>query len=65
MKKLIFFLFISAQLFSQQVIFKGKLVDKETKLPIVYANISFLNSDKGISSKENGEFEILIDKKLL
>ena len=65
MKKLIFFLCISTQLFSQQVIFKGKLVDKETKLPIVYANISFLNSDKGISSKENGEFEILIDKKLL
>lgn len=65
MKKLIFFLCISTQLFSQQVIFKGKLVDKETKQPIVYANISFLNSDKGISSKENGEFEISIDKKLL
>lgn len=65
MKKLIFCLCISTQLFSQQVIFKGKLVDKESKEPIVYANISFLNSDKGISSQENGEFEIPIDKKLL
>mgnify|MGYP002633057246 CR=1 FL=1 len=65
MKKLIFFLCISTQLFSQQVIFKGKLVDKETKEPIVYANISFLNSEKGVSSQENGEFEIPIDKKLL
>jgi hypothetical protein len=65
MKKLIFFLFISVQVFSQQLIFKGKLVDKETNKPVVYANISFLNSEKGISSQENGEFEIPIDKKLL
>ncbi|MDP5105513.1 MAG: carboxypeptidase-like regulatory domain-containing protein [Polaribacter sp.] len=65
MKKLIFFLFISVQVFSQQVIFKGKLVDMETKEPIVYANISFLKTNAGISSLEDGTFNLEIDKKLL
>lgn len=61
---IVFFLFF-AQTFGQNVLFHGKLIDKETKEPIVYANISFINSNKGISSKENGEFELTIDEKLL
>lgn len=65
MKKLFFLLFISSQVFAQKVNFKGKLMDKVTNEPIVYANISFLDSDKGISSQENGTFELSIDKKYL
>ena len=56
---------ITTQLFSQNVNFSGKLLDIDTKGPIVYANISFLNSNKGISSQENGEFNLLIDEKYL
>ncbi|MDB2384902.1 carboxypeptidase-like regulatory domain-containing protein [Polaribacter sp.] len=65
MKKIIFFLLATSQVFCQQINFKGTLLDKETKEPIVYANISFLDSDKGISSKENGKFDLIIDKKFL
>ena len=65
MKRLFFFLLVTTQLFSQNIEFKGKLLDANTKEPIAYANISFLSSDKGISSQENGEFKLVIDKKLL
>jgi hypothetical protein len=65
MKKIIFFLLISSHLFSQEINFSGKLLDIETKEPIVYANISFLDSDKGISSQESGVFSLSIDKKYL
>ena len=65
MNKLIFFLLISSQLFGQKINFSGKLLDLDTKEPVVYANISFLNSNKGISSQENGAFNLLIDKKYL
>ncbi|PQJ79056.1 carboxypeptidase-like regulatory domain-containing protein [Polaribacter porphyrae] len=65
MKKLIFFLFISTTVFSQRINFKGKLVDKETKEPVVYANISFLKSNKGISSNEDGTFSMNLNKKYL
>jgi hypothetical protein len=63
MKALILFLFISTQLFSQKVIFKGKLLDKETKAPVIYANLSFLQSSKGISSNEDGSFSMNLPKK--
>ncbi|MBL4604435.1 MAG: carboxypeptidase-like regulatory domain-containing protein [Flavobacteriaceae bacterium] len=43
--------------------FKGTLLDKESKNPIVYANISFLKQKKGISSTEDGTFELEITKK--
>ena len=65
MKKLLFFLFISTQVFSQRINFEGKLVDAKTQEPIVYANISFLNSDKGISSTEDGTFLMNLNEKYL
>ncbi|TXD52065.1 MULTISPECIES: carboxypeptidase-like regulatory domain-containing protein [unclassified Polaribacter] len=65
MKNLLFFLFISTQLFSQKIEFKGKLVDSKTQEPVVYANISFLNSNKGISSNEGGIFSMNLNKKYL
>lgn len=65
MKKLIFLLFISSQVFAQKVNFIGKLADKETKEPIVYANISFLDSNKGISTTEEGTFSMNLQEKYL
>jgi hypothetical protein len=65
MKKLIFLLFICLQTGAQTISFKGKLLDKETNKPVVYANISFLKMNAGISSLEDGTFNLEIDKKLL
>jgi hypothetical protein len=65
MKKLLLLLFVCTQSFSQTINFKGKLLDKETNKPVVYANISFLKSNTGISSLEDGTFNLEIDKKLL
>lgn len=65
MKKIILLFFISSQVFSQKINFKGQLLDKETKQPIVYANISFLKSNIGISSTEKGTFNLEIEKKLI
>ena len=56
------FLLSSISLNAQRVIFKGKLLDVLTKKPVVYANISFLNSEKGISSNEDGSFAMYLDK---
>ena len=65
MKKLLLLLFISSQLFSQKINFKGKLLDKETNEPVVYANISFIKANNGTSSLEDGTFNLKIDKTLL
>jgi hypothetical protein len=65
MKKLIFLLFICSQTYGQTINFTGKLLDKETNKPVVYANISFLKTNTGISSLEDGTFNLEIDKKLL
>lgn len=58
-------MFISAQIYSQRINFEGKLMDAKTQEPIVYANISFLNSDKGISSNEDGTFIMNLNEKYL
>ena len=65
MKKLLLLLFVCSQSFSQTINFKGKLLDKETNKPVVYANVSFLKSNRGISSLEDGTFNLEIDRNLL
>ncbi len=66
MKRLLWIvLFFSFSLQAQRVVFEGKLLDAETKEPVVYANISFLNSEKGISSTEDGTFRMYLDQKYL
>lgn len=52
-------------LVSQNLTFQGKLVDKETKQPVVYANLSFLKSNKGVSTDEKGNFSMNLPKELL
>ena len=65
MKKIFFLLFVVTQVFSQQVSFRGTLLDAKTKTPVVYANISFLETTKGISTKENGSFSMYIHQKYM
>ena len=64
-KSVIFLLFLSTNLFSQEVLFKGRLLDAKTKVPVVYANISFLKTSKGVSSTEDGTFAMSINQKYL
>lgn len=65
MKKFLLFMFFPLFLFSQKIEFSGRLVDAISKEPIPYANISFLNSYKGISTTEKGEFSMNLSKKYL
>lgn len=66
MKKFTFaFLLITTSIVAQKIEFKGKLQDKETNEPVVYANLSFLESSLGISTAEDGAFLMYIDKKYL
>ncbi|OSY87903.1 hypothetical protein WH52_07625 [Tenacibaculum holothuriorum] len=59
------FLLISFSIQSQTILLKGKLIGEVSKEPVVYANISFLEKNKGISSDEEGSFSLEIDKELL
>jgi len=66
MKSFLIFLFlVTNALSAQNVSFKGKILDQETKEPVVFAHIKFKDSDAGISTTENGEFKIVIEKKYL
>lgn len=57
------FLFVSVTVLNAQTFeFKGKLLDKETHDPIIYANLSFLNTEKGISTTEEGKFSMYINQ---
>jgi hypothetical protein len=62
---LLLFFFIAHFSEAQKIVFEGKLLDAQTKQPVVYANISFLNSEKGISSNEDGTFRMYLDQKYL
>ena len=64
-KSVLFLLFLSTTAFSQQLLFKGRLLDAKTKEPIVYANISFLKTTKGVSSTEDGTFAMSINQKYM
>ncbi len=65
MEKVLLLLFVVTNVCSQQATFKGKLLDAKTKEPIVYANISFIQTTKGISTTENGTFFMSINQKYL
>jgi len=59
------FLLLSFSTNAQKIIFEGTLLDAQTQQPVVYANLSFLNSEKGISSNEDGTFRMYLDEKFL
>lgn len=61
----VFFFLITYFTNAQRVVFKGQLLDASTKDPVVYANLSFLDTEKGISSNEDGTFRMYLDEKYL
>ena len=64
-KNIFLLLFVTVQAFGQQNVFKGTLLDAKTKDPVVYVNISFLKTTKGISSTEEGTFLMYINQRYL
>ena len=64
-KQFLLCVFISFQLVGQQTVFKGTLLDAKTKEPIVFANISFLQTTKGISTTEDGTFSMYINEEYM
>ena len=61
----ILFFLIANLASAQRLVFKGQLLDASTKDPVVYANLSFLDTEKGISSNEDGTFRMYLDQKYL
>jgi len=65
MRFILFSLLLVSQLSGQEVLFEGKVFDANTKEPIPYVNLSFLNTLKGTSTDEEGHFYIDISENLL
>tara|TARA_Y100000385_G_C12980451_1_gene588173 strand:+ start:186 stop:1151 length:966 start_codon:yes stop_codon:yes gene_type:complete len=66
MKQLSLIIFLFSNILCAQIIpFEGKLLDNKTKEPIAYAHIQFKNSNKGVSTTEDGKFKLVIEKKYL
>lgn len=59
----LFFTFFYSSTFAQITIY-GKVLNKDTKEPIVYANIGIVNSNIGTISNLDGTFSLLIPQKL-
>lgn len=61
MKKIVLLLLLcSLSLFAQKTTIKGKLLDKISNEPVVYANISFIEKKIGTSSLQDGSFQLEI-----
>lgn len=43
---------------SQRLIFRGRVIDVETNMPLKYANIYILDENKGMNTKDDGSFAI-------
>lgn len=54
------FLFITLFSFAQEQVAKGLIVDKDTKAPVPYVNISILESQIGTSSDEDGKYSLAL-----
>ncbi|WP_435262190.1 carboxypeptidase-like regulatory domain-containing protein [Tenacibaculum sp. nBUS_03] len=65
MKKVIVFLAVCSKLNAQKIQLTGKILNKENKEIVAYANISFLDSSNGVSSNKEGRFFLEIEKKLM
>ena len=57
MRYILLFLFIATQTLVAQNILKGKVID-ENNQPVIAASIYWENTQDGVSSDENGDFEL-------
>lgn len=58
---LMLFLAISHNTLSQNLLLTGKVIDRESKVPLVGANLVIRNTDLGISTDSLGQFELFIN----
>jgi len=58
---LIFSLFIFVQLFGQNIVLKGTVINSKDKKPISNVNILIKDSYIGTITNENGYFRLIID----
>ncbi|MCB9002395.1 MAG: hypothetical protein H6537_10545 [Bacteroidales bacterium] len=68
MKKIIIILattIIPLLSFSQSLLLKSRIIDKNSKLGIPFSNIWVLSKDIGTNSLENGDFVLLVDSTIL
>ena len=65
MRVLLFFLFVYAMSFGQNIDFEGSVVDAKTNQAIPYVNLSFLNTLTGTSTSEEGTFSLEIPEAYL
>ena len=55
------FMFLTSQVHSQQIIIKGKVIDKQTLQPLSFANIRVTGTTLGSSANSNGEYELKLN----
>lgn len=58
-------IFASFSCISYGQIITGTVLDKETKIPLAYANVGILGKNNGTVTDENGNFSLSIPEKLL
>lgn len=56
----IVFFIIQSSLFSQNITIKGKLIDENTKEPVMFATIQLKGTNYGVMSDDNGLFSLTI-----
>ena len=52
----------SVLIFPQQVLIRGKVTDKATGQPLIFANIRISETFTGTAANIDGEFELKVDK---
>jgi hypothetical protein len=55
------YIFSTSLVYSQQIIVKGKVIDKQTLQPLSFANIRVIGTTLGSSANSNGEYEIKLN----
>lgn len=53
---------VSINTFFSQNILKGEILNAETSIPVSYASIEFLGTNRGIIADYNGQFSIPVNK---
>ena len=55
-------LLITAQIYSQQIIIKGKVTDARTNQPLSFASLRVLETTSGTAANVNGDYELKLTK---
>jgi len=62
MFKLVFVVFISTNIFAQQFVIEGAITDRNSQIPLAFANVQVLNTSLGTSSNSDGRYLLRLAK---